>query len=513
MGACAMCKSSVRFVLLTFVMIITAAKVTAIARAGDDPIGKLGEAPIAEPADIRLAQIISALEKEEARYRNIEYQFRIITRKYLRDFTIELGPEMFARGVLREPIAGGEETSNELRRVVLQDDLFRFEEKIVKHYRGLERRLEEISAFDGDKTRTVRSGLYANIHIGRLEHPDLYPPHCLPFVHYKLNFPLSVYLRGTKAIQDHPKTVRYREQKGSQREFIEVKTKIEGEERVDGLLCWKIRCDRLKSSDGPEIIQYLWLAQTRNYMCVKEVLYDLSADFGDHLVHDSRVERMREVAPGVWFPIRIVVQRYDDQAVIQKNIKRVDEIDTTEIESVNMFPNHKRDFFRDVDLPADLPTFVIREGTLEGSPIPEPAAGIDEAGELAKIVAAVKTEEHKYKNLDVKFKETYKYCALENEWGEAMYSIVLLQTEDMRSIEKNNMLYLYNHRYLFNNDTDINHSYSLMAFDGSWTRSYEYDEKAGKLRYNMAYVRKAKPGISQHDNINVFRPHAALIRS
>ena len=61
-------------------------------------------------------------------------------------------------------------------------------------------RHEEISACDGERTRTVVAGNCANIHLGRWQHPAISPAHSLPLAHYGINFPLSIYLSGTEAI-------------------------------------------------------------------------------------------------------------------------------------------------------------------------------------------------------------------------------------------------------------------------------------------------------------------------
>ena len=107
---------------------------------------------------------------------------------------------------------------------------------------------EELSAYDGDQTRTVVAGNCVNIHLGRFEHPDIYPAHSLPLAHYLVNFPLSVYLSGTEAIHADPKYSRVLRESGSVYDFIRVATHLEGEEKVDGLHCVKVRVDRWHSS-------------------------------------------------------------------------------------------------------------------------------------------------------------------------------------------------------------------------------------------------------------------------
>ena len=81
-------------------------------------------------------------------------------------------------------------------------------------------------------TRTVVAGSCVNIHLGRFEHPDVYPAHTLNLAHYRVNFPLSAYLAGTGAIHAHPKYPRFNRESGSVYEFTRVEACFEGEEVV-----------------------------------------------------------------------------------------------------------------------------------------------------------------------------------------------------------------------------------------------------------------------------------------
>ena len=104
-------------------------------------------------------------------------------------------------------------------------------------------------------------GNCANIHLGRFEHPDVYPAHTLPLIHYQLNFPLSVYLSGGEAIHAHPKYGHFKRETGSVHEFTKVEARVEGEEQVSGLRCLKIRVNRWYYSKDVPVLQYLWLAR------------------------------------------------------------------------------------------------------------------------------------------------------------------------------------------------------------------------------------------------------------
>ena len=54
---------------------------------------------------------------------------------------------------------------------------------------------EEVSACDGEQTVPCSLATAPTSTWGGIEHPEIYPPHSLSLMHYKLNFPLSVYLR------------------------------------------------------------------------------------------------------------------------------------------------------------------------------------------------------------------------------------------------------------------------------------------------------------------------------
>src|SRR4051794_5579927 len=108
-----------------------------------------------ETADNRLAAIIAAVEAEEAKFRDIEYWAQITARK--------VDPKVGD---------GGEMVSEEKRHVVLQGERIHFRNNAVRHFAAKKIEREEISAFDGEQTRTVATGNSANVHVGRFEHPE-----------------------------------------------------------------------------------------------------------------------------------------------------------------------------------------------------------------------------------------------------------------------------------------------------------------------------------------------------
>src|SRR5262249_50643569 len=139
-----------------------------------------------------------------------------------------------------------------------------------------------------------------------------------PLIHYHVNFPLSVYFFGTDAIHSHPKYGRFMRESGSVTEFPKVMARVEGEEQVDGLRCLKIRVHRWYYSKDAPALQYLWLAPERNYLCIKEQWTRPNVVPGNLPVHEMRAEGLREIAPGIWFPMKITVVDYDWEALRKK---------------------------------------------------------------------------------------------------------------------------------------------------------------------------------------------------
>ena len=218
----------------------------------------------------RMAAIVAAVRAEEAKYRDIEYVARIVIRDTSR----------------KDPAEPADVTTMATRRVVLQGDRIYLRHQAFERMPGYKGRRELVSAYDGERTRTVTSGNCANIHLGRFLHPEISPAHSLPLAHYKLNFPLSVYLSGTLTIHAYLKYPRELIESGSMDVFARVATHFEGEEKIDGLRCLKLRIDRWFNLNLDPITQYLWLAPERNYHCVQEKFSD----------HDMRTRSSRGCA-------------------------------------------------------------------------------------------------------------------------------------------------------------------------------------------------------------------------
>jgi BlaR1 peptidase M56 len=441
-----------------------------------------------------LADVIAALRAEEERFRDIDYSLRLTTRK--------VDP--------KAPDGPGDIQSQEIRRVVLQGDRVWFRGESTTRVFKTDRRREELSAYDGERTRSVIAGNSANIHLGRFEHTDVYPAHSVPLIHYRLNFPLSVYLSGGDAIHAHPKYGHFTRESGSVNEFTKVEAHVEGEEQVEGLRCLKIRVNRWYYSTDVPVLQHLWLAPDRNYLCIKERSSWPKSMFGDLPTHEMHADDLHEIAPGIWFPMKITTIDYDREALRQKR-QVVGSRTVTVVEKAALGPRHDLAFFQNVEIPAGLPVFLIRDGKLQGSSLPEPIEGeAKEKAKLEEVVARVHEQELRYADLEVKARVDYKHVGSDM----FMEGIITEQTKAEHSVLRGALAYFTEHGSYATLGGIRSEQNEVQAFDGQWTRAIHRSVKDDREEQRRASLRKGGGGKAEgrHDGIPVLRPHTFLVR-
>ncbi len=445
--------------------------------------------------DARMAAIITTVRAEEAKYQNLEYVLKITSRK--------ADPQA--------PEPAMEVRSLETRQVVLQAYRFYFHKEAFERVFATKAHREEFSAYDGERTRTVVAGNCVSIHLGRFEHPDVYPAHSLPLAHSHVNFPLSVYLSGTEAIHAHPKYPHFinPEGGGSVYEFAKVVSRFEGEEKVDGLNCVKIRIDRWTSLKNFPFLQYLWLATERNYFCVKEQESCPESKFGEVTLHEMHVNELREAAPGLWFPKKITVVAYDFLELSQK-MQVVDSRIETIVDQVDLAPHRDVAFFRDIAFPADLPVFTIKDRMLAGSNRPEPIGGDQENTKLAEVVGRVANEEKRFTDVEVKASVNYKYV-------NSIYSMagaVDHESREERSVLQGSLAYFSSHEMSATLAGERTEQFRLEAFDGQWIRGLTQWKGDGSGLQGWASLTKGgkEKAEGRHDGVPVYRPHTLMLR-
>ena len=228
----------------------------------------------------------------------------------------------------------------------------------------------------------------------------------MPLIHYRLNFPLSVYLSGGDAIHAHPKYGRFMRESGSVNEFTRVEARVEAEEQLDGLRCLKIKVNRWYYSKDVPVLQYLWLAPERNYLCVKEQLSWPKSMFGDLPMHEMRVDESPRDRAGPLVPDANHRRRLRSRsAASAENRHRQSHRDRRR--EGRSRPAPRPLVLPDVPIPAGLPVFTIQDADSRRFV----TAGADRRrsegeGKARRVVAKVREQELRYADLEVKARST-----------------------------------------------------------------------------------------------------------
>jgi hypothetical protein len=448
-------------------------------------------------SDVRhdqIAAIVAAVRGQEAKYRDIEYVLKITRRGADR----------------HSPDRGLDVTSLETRQVVLEKDRIFLRKNAHERVFATKLHREEVSAYDGKVTRTVVAGNCANIHLRRFEHPDVLPPHALSLAHYHVNFPLSNYLGGTEAIHADPKYPRFLKEGGSDYEFMRAEIQFLREEIIDGLRCAKIRVHSWRHfTEGPAI-QYLWLAIDRNHFCIKEQVSGPKTIFGDLILHEMHVDQMREVAPGVWFPVKITVFEYDPQKIRETKEHVVASRVEMTIDNVDLTPHHDDVFFRAVAIPTDLPVFTIKDRRLVGSSAAVPVYGDRKTTKLAEVIARVALEENRYRDLEVNARVEYKL--LHSSFP--MQGLIAADSREEHSILLEPQAYFTSQQRYTTLGGRQSERHQVEAFDGEWDRTVDQLRRDAADDRVSATLRKAgtERAEGRRDGIPVYRPHVLLLR-
>ncbi|HJT35009.1 MAG TPA: redoxin domain-containing protein [Pirellulales bacterium] len=436
--------------------------------------------------DHRLLEVIDAIRTNEARYHNLETVVRI-----RKDW--EAGSQFNVRH------------QEEVRHTIKQRELFWFQSQETQTVASGEKtKSERLTAFDGNFTRSIEFGNSVNVHTGRYEPPRMVPPHCWAISQLRVSsLPLSVYLSGMRAIQEDRKAFHSPVQRGRTFELARVETEIEGEETIEDLKCIKLRSRCWSRDSDAPTTDLIWLAPERNYLCVGsqwfiEVL-DKSKPF-----EVSKVTEMREVAPGLWLPMRVEVRRAkrDSQG---KPSAAVDSIETWTVEKAKGQAEDLASRLRDVKLPADLPRFNIGEdGRLDTSGVDLVKTKPRDPRELETIIKKLREEEQRYERLDVSLLVEHQVFG---EINLGMPGAFLASEQHERTVAVPGKLYV--------NSRSMNHAANhedcstaeISAWDGHWLRSLFWQTKGRKLpdKPNRTTVSRNGPS-----GVNAFRPHTAL---
>lgn len=296
-------------------------------------------------ADDRMRHVVENVRANEQLYENIEVLMHRVYR--IAQPRVEFPTQL--------KFADGRE------RCVLQDGLIylkidRSGEQIGKKpYRQ-----STLQGFDGEWTRQIHDDAIANLREGRVV--DLRIAKVNPFTilltRAQVFFPLSIFLDGNQSKIKQQPSFRKRN----------TRVRFEGEEIIDGLPCVKVRIMMWVDGKAPkeDVCWILWLVPGRNYLPVRMEWHNWELLRG-HPSNVARVDDLREIAPGVWFPFHATLTVYDDWWFNEENKLVVSNSEEYTVEKAELDPHYDLSLFRDIPIPHGMPVYVIKGGQITKS--------------------------------------------------------------------------------------------------------------------------------------------------
>jgi hypothetical protein len=221
-------------------------------------------------------------------------------------------------------------------------------------------RQSTLQGFDGEWTRQIHDDAIANLREGRVV--DLRIAKVNPFTilltRAQVFFPLSIFLDGNQSKIKQQPSFRKRN----------TRVRFEGEEIIDGLPCVKVRIMMWVDGKAPkeDVCWILWLVPGRNYLPVRMEWHNWELLRG-HPSNVARVDDLREIAPGVWFPFHATLTVYDDWWFNEENKLVVSNSEEYTVEKAELDPHYDLSLFRDIPIPHGMPVYVIKGGQITKS--------------------------------------------------------------------------------------------------------------------------------------------------
>jgi beta-lactamase regulating signal transducer with metallopeptidase domain/thiol-disulfide isomerase/thioredoxin len=438
----------------------------------------------------KMAKIIAALIKQERQFRNLE--------------------TVMSRETSYDPKKWKVPTTIHKAHTIRQGDWLHFTgEEISEQANGDRQTLRRASAFDGQRTTTVEFGNSANIHEGRYEPSQIYPPHTWGLFHLRVNFPLSVFLQGGDALKQHPKVQQFPVERGSIHEFYKVESELLGEDSVGELRCQKILVRRWYYTKDKPVNWHVWLAVDRGYLCVKTQSM-IQIKEKELPSSESLVEDIREITPGVWLPMRVTAKDYDYEAL------RKDEFVPRATHKLivgraTASPEYPAEKFK-LDVPPGIPVYKIAaDATVRDGPHHPHVAETKTTTTLEQIIEQIARHEKAYRNIDFAVDMTYRKNWLENSAVDGRFSEIYRYAISSRTVLLGENQHYFQERTQPRPDGRMYTSRETSAFDGQWTRVSSWTNRPDPEKPYV--VRWASLSESGADGMQVFRPHNMILRS
>jgi len=266
--------------------------------------GRLDDSPLlwppAESGDEQLKQILAAVRNNEAKYASIETKLRGTYRTFPgssagMSFGSFSGGDQIVRCVHSETIH---------RSVIDPNRVFTEETETRRMENGTTSRSNSLNAFDGQWTRWLYtdddpghkppvSQRFAGLQPGVSGHVSPFRPHSAALRRLDTFQPLSEILESLQ--------------------FVSLDAKVEylGRQTRQGLSCDVLRLVGSSRKTGkPYLVALLWLARDRCYLPVRDESYTLR--WNSQLpTAVTEIEELRELSPGVFFPMRVVTSHFE----------------------------------------------------------------------------------------------------------------------------------------------------------------------------------------------------------
>lgn len=217
--------------------------------------------------------------------------------------------------------------------------------------------IDRIRAFDGATTRLLEQRQVANIIDGRMADDTFVWPNMLLFQHLNCTYPLSVLLSGSSSIAAYP---------GVNTETVyPMSVSYVRDEALDGIKCAVVDVETLVDG-SPHNRMQVWLARERNYLPAKVLCFVNRLSQVDP-VNESNVNEWKEIAPGIWFPIKgktIALNSWQPEKLKVKEVLWTDEFS---VSNISLNPKYDERFFSDVPIPDGVAVYKIEQQKIKQS--------------------------------------------------------------------------------------------------------------------------------------------------
>lgn len=167
--------------------------------------------------------------------------------------------------------------------------------------------------------------------------------------------PLSIYLKGTKAVSEYPNPSYF-----NRKSIISVH--ILGDVEFKGLRCIKISINTTLANGILYSGWELWLAKDRNLIPARKFSYTYRWS-KEMPIAESAVDEWKELRPGVWFPIKAHTDRFHSQTVKREGRLKLSWWKRYHVNNVLLDPPQMvQDVFTKLKFPEGTPITVVTQG-------------------------------------------------------------------------------------------------------------------------------------------------------